>query len=55
MMVAAVRPYLLDLGATNGTFLNGERLEPQRYYELLEKDMLKFGNSSREYILVREG
>jgi smad nuclear-interacting protein 1 len=51
---AAVRPYLMDLGSTNGTFLNGERLEPQRYYELLEQDLLKFGNSSREYVLIKE-
>ena len=54
MMAAAVRPYVMDLGATNGTFLNGERLEAQRYYELLEKDMLRFGNSSREYVLLKE-
>ncbi|EFN53416.1 hypothetical protein CHLNCDRAFT_58505 [Chlorella variabilis] len=54
MMKAAVRPYLMDLGSTNGTFLNGERLEAERYYELLETDMLKFGNSSREYVLVKE-
>ena len=54
MMVPAVRPYLMDLGATNGTYLNGERIEAQRYYELLEKDMLKFGNSSREYVLLKE-
>jgi hypothetical protein len=26
----------MDLGSTNGTFLNSERLEPERYYELLE-------------------
>ena len=31
------RPYLMDLGSTNGTFLNGERIDSQRYYELLEK------------------
>ncbi|KAK9823054.1 hypothetical protein WJX81_004560 [Elliptochloris bilobata] len=50
----AVRPYMMDLGSTNGTFLNDERLDPQRYYELLEKDMIKFGNSSREYVLIHE-
>jgi hypothetical protein len=27
----------MDLGSTNGTFLNGERLESERYYELLEQ------------------
>lgn len=54
MMHAAVRPYLMDLGSTNGTFLNNERLESERYYELLEEDMLRFGQSSREYILLKE-
>ncbi|KAK9804905.1 hypothetical protein WJX72_011070 [[Myrmecia] bisecta] len=54
LMASAVRPYLMDLGSTNGTFLNGDRLEPQRYYELYEKDMIRFGNSSREYILLHE-
>ncbi|MQM01023.1 hypothetical protein Taro_033775 [Colocasia esculenta] len=42
-----VRPYLMDLGSTNGTFLNDDRIEPQRYYELREQDVIKFGNSSR--------
>lgn len=29
-------------------------MEPQRYVELLEQDMVKFGNSSREYVLLHE-
>ena len=37
MPVEAVRPYLMDLGSTNGTFINNEQLEAQRYYELIEK------------------
>lgn len=43
------RPYIIDLGSGNGTYLNNERIEPQRYYELKEKDILKFGFSTREF------
>lgn len=50
----AVRPYLMDLGTVNGTFLNGERIDSERFYELLLKDSLKFGQSSREYLLLSE-
>ncbi|CAI5510256.1 unnamed protein product [Closterium sp. Naga37s-1] len=53
-MTSLVRPYLMDLGSTNGTFLNGSRIDAQRYYELMEKDTVKFGNSSREYVLLHE-
>ncbi|CAI5477287.1 unnamed protein product [Closterium sp. Yama58-4] len=53
-ITSLVRPYLMDLGSTNGTFLNGSRIESQRYYELMEKDTVKFGNSSREYVLLHE-
>ncbi|KAK3199582.1 hypothetical protein Dsin_022997 [Dipteronia sinensis] len=49
-----VRPYLMDLGSTNKTYLNEDPVEPQRYYELFEKDTIKFGNSSREYVLLHE-
>ncbi|XP_059664171.1 FHA domain-containing protein DDL-like [Cornus florida] len=40
-----VRPYLMDLGSTNGTFLNDNRIHLERYYELFEKDSIKFGNT----------
>lgn len=49
-----VRPYVMDLGSTNGTYVNGERVEAQRYVELLERDLLRFGYSSREYVLLHE-
>lgn len=52
MMHSGVRPYLMDLGSANGTYLNNERIEPERYYELLERDMVKFGHSTREYVLL---
>ena len=35
----------MDLESTNKSFLNGEAIEPARYYELREKDILKFGES----------
>jgi len=43
-----VRPYIIDLEAANGTFVNNQKIEPKRYVELFEKDVLKFGFSSRE-------
>ncbi|KAF5478862.1 hypothetical protein F2P56_005390 [Juglans regia] len=49
-----VRPYLMDLGSTNKTHINDNAIEPQRYYELFERDTIRFGNSSREYVLLHE-
>ena len=43
----------MDLDSTNGSFINDARIEPRRYYEILEKDMLRFGNSTRKYVLLR--
>ena len=48
-----VLPYIMDLESTNGTYLNDERIAPARYVELREKDLLRFGNSSREYVMIR--
>ncbi|CAL4138214.1 unnamed protein product, partial [Meganyctiphanes norvegica] len=50
-----VKPYILDLESANGTFLNNKRIEARRYYEMKEKDVVKFGYSSREYVLLHEG
>jgi len=49
-----VRPYILDLDSPNGTFVNNKRIDPRRYVELQEKDVLKFGYSSREYVLLHD-
>ena len=49
-----VLPYVMDLGSTNGTFLNENRIDKARYYELRHKDILKFANSSRDYVILRE-
>ncbi|XP_011192542.1 smad nuclear interacting protein 1 [Zeugodacus cucurbitae] len=49
-----VRLYLIDLESANGTFLNNKKIEPRKYYELIEKDVVKFGFSTREYVLLHE-
>ncbi|TVY91508.1 Smad nuclear interacting protein [Lachnellula willkommii] len=47
-----VRPYLIDLESANGTSLNKEEVPASRYLELRDKDMVQFGHSSREYVLM---
>jgi smad nuclear-interacting protein 1 len=49
---ARVLPYLLDLESTNGTFLNARQVEPARYVELRAGDVLRFGESTREFVLL---
>lgn len=49
-----IRPYLIDLESTNGTMLNGERIEERRYYEIRSEDMVKFGESTREYVFIKD-
>lgn len=34
--MAEIRPYIIDLNSTNGTFLNGKQLESAKYYSLFE-------------------
>ncbi len=47
-----VVPYLLDLESTNGTKLNRKKVEGARYIELKPKDLLQFGESTRDYVLL---
>jgi len=48
------KPYLMDLESTNGTFLNGSKIEATRYYQILNGDSVKFGESTREYVFINE-
>ena len=47
-----VKPYLIDLESANGTVLNGERVEDRRYLELRSKDVIRLGDSTREYVVM---
>lgn len=47
-----VRPYIIDLESANGTEVNGEKMPGGRYFELRDKDVIKFGESSREYVIM---
>jgi smad nuclear-interacting protein 1 len=42
----------MDLEATNGTFLNDVRIDAARYCQLKKGDILKFGASTKEYVLL---
>lgn len=48
------RPFIIDLESANGTFVNGTKIPPTRYYELKLSDVLKFGASTREFVLLHE-
>lgn len=50
--IGRVRPYLIDLESANGTVLNGERVEERRYVELRDRDLIRFGDSTREYVVM---
>lgn len=45
---------LLFSDSANGTFVNNKKIDPRRYVELLERDVVKFGFSQREYVLLHE-
>ncbi|PVU94299.1 hypothetical protein BB561_002671 [Smittium simulii] len=49
-----IRPYIIDLDSTNGTFVNSNKIPAQRFVQLLPQDVIKFGFSTREYVLIQE-
>ncbi|KAJ8102456.1 SMAD/FHA domain-containing protein [Lipomyces tetrasporus] len=49
-----IAPFIYDLGSANGTHLNGKKVPAREYVELKEKDMVTFGLSSREYLLLTD-
>lgn len=48
----SVRPYIIDLESANGTIVNGEQMPERRFVELKTGDVLGFGQSTREYVLM---
>lgn len=50
--LSKVKPYLIDLDSANGTTLNGKKVKPSRYVELMDADIVKFGDSEREYVVM---
>ncbi len=50
--IGKVKPYLIDLESANGTFLNGEQIEESRFVEVRDKDLIQFGESTREYVVM---
>lgn len=49
--IGKVKPYVIDLESANGTKVNEEAIPEGRYVELRDKDVIKFGHSTREYVL----
>ncbi|PFH53894.1 hypothetical protein AMATHDRAFT_53539 [Amanita thiersii Skay4041] len=51
---ATIKPFIIDLESTNGTHVNGITIPTARFYELKPSDVIKFGTSAREYVLLHD-
>ncbi|KAG8214599.1 SMAD/FHA domain-containing protein, partial [Butyriboletus roseoflavus] len=47
-------PFIIDLESTNATHVNDETIPTTRFYELKAGDVIKFGLSNREYVLLHD-
>ncbi|KAJ1325829.1 smad nuclear-interacting protein 1 [Microdochium nivale] len=50
--IGKVKPYLIDLDSANGTMLNSKKVPESRYLELMDKDLIQLGQSTREYVIM---
>ncbi|PPR07107.1 hypothetical protein CVT24_010943 [Panaeolus cyanescens] len=50
----SVKPFIIDLESTNGTIVNDQTIPTARYYELKAGDVIKFGLSTKEYVLLHD-
>jgi len=48
------KPFIIDLESTNNTHVNDEAIPTSRFYELRAGDVIKFGLSNREYVLLHD-
>ncbi|KAG2129108.1 smad nuclear interacting protein 1 [Suillus clintonianus] len=48
------KPFIIDLESTNSTHVNDEAIPTSRFYELRAGDVIKFGLSNREYVLLHD-
>jgi len=47
-----VRPYVIDLESSNGTWLNKEMIPAKRFIEVRSGDVLRIGKSERDYVFM---
>ena len=47
-----VKPYVIDLESANGTRVNEEKVPERQFFELRSGDVVTFGDSTREYVLM---
>ena len=48
----SVKPYVIDLESANGTKVNTEKVPEKRFVELASGDVVCFGESTREYVIM---
>eukprot|EP00915_Cephaloidophora_sp_WS-2016_P000634 GHVH01000778.1.p1 GENE.GHVH01000778.1~~GHVH01000778.1.p1 ORF type:complete len:222 (+),score=36.57 GHVH01000778.1:148-813(+) len=49
-----IRPYIIDLRSANGTRVCGKLISPMEFHELKISDIINFGFSLRDYVLMKD-